>query len=422
MVSIKYCTFPTAPLPDGFIWAFVAHVFTNPSSSTMSGLEVTGVVSSIISAFDSCMELFKRMRAKRKRQRQKSAKLTEEEQDLHSSLQRGPREIRAEYDRGVTRLGHRFEVGDPMAHSRLARTLFVLNTGLLNIIAHALSDDPKACRMSRSSLLGLSEAAKTDTIGVLDQLSKRLTSSSNITIQPQLPSTHKRQRRAKEDHQHGSESKQAIIPFLQKQKKRPGPNPIVRGAWVRSKSGSSIVASNVGNSRQGKHKKNHSATSLPKMTKLAPRNSTEVDQNPPCDYHSKDSASNVGGLSNEDPLVQRLQGRPSEPEMWVSSPEAFDSGFAPPQLPRIPIERPVPSQKPRPPSVATFRTASTKVGEIPENRWGDRLPLPWDQRPMPYVLPPPIDPDLGKRKTRGFKLWWKKYGKGDKAGNTVSEG
>jgi hypothetical protein len=79
--------------------------------------------------------------------------------------------------------------------------------------------------------------------------------------------------------------------------------------------------------------------------------------------------------------------------------------------------------RPRPPSVATFLTASTKIGEIPEHRWlphhndtnpdSSRLPLPWDnqqrllqKKPLPYIIPPRLEDDLApKRKGRGFKFW-----------------
>src|SRR5947207_14599502 len=139
------------------------------ASATMSGLEVTAVVSSIIAAFGSGMDLFKKMRAKAKAKKQDKhgAKLTPDDLRLRQSLRCGPQQIRAEYDKNVARLGHRFQIGDPIAHSSLAQTLVGLNTGLVKILKHALSEDSKAREMSKKSLLGLSELATADTINAL---------------------------------------------------------------------------------------------------------------------------------------------------------------------------------------------------------------------------------------------------------------
>jgi hypothetical protein len=66
--------------------------------------------------------------------------------------------------------------------------------------------------------------------------------------------------------------------------------------------------------------------------------------------------------------------------------------------------------------VATFLTASTKIGEIPEYR------LPWDDRPLPYVIPPPLEPEPVKRKTRGFKSWWKSGSREERSAKSEVQG
>lgn len=64
-------------------------------------------------------------------------------------------------------------------------------------------------------------------------------------------------------------------------------------------------------------------------------------------------------------------------------------------------------QQVRPPSMMTFMTASTKIGEIPEHRLPGR-DLNIEQQavtPMPYVIPDMLEPK--KRSGRGLKFWKK---------------
>ena len=135
----------------------------------MSSVEVTAVVASIVSAFASGMDIFRRMKAKErpKKSRKKPERLTEDERRLQNSLQRRPKEIRAEYDRNLARTGHRFAVGDSTAQTSLNHTLLILNTGLIQILSHALSDDTQAQALSRRSLLNLSETAAADAVRAL---------------------------------------------------------------------------------------------------------------------------------------------------------------------------------------------------------------------------------------------------------------
>lgn len=62
---------------------------------------------------------------------------------------------------------------------------------------------------------------------------------------------------------------------------------------------------------------------------------------------------------------------------------------------------------PRPVSMMTFMTASTKIGEIPDHHLPDRLLTQEEQDriPMPYVLPDLLEQP--KRKNRGLKFWKK---------------
>ncbi|KAI9817740.1 MAG: hypothetical protein M1827_000859 [Pycnora praestabilis] len=147
----------------------------------MSGVEVAAVVTSIIAAFSSGIDIFRRVRGK---PRTKNANNTEpayeEELQLSRSLKRGPHQIRREYEQDLLSLGDRFASGDVVAQASLADTLLKLNTGLVNIISSFLSSDRDAVQLDLRSLTSLSESSRADTINTLGQLSRRLSQSSVI--------------------------------------------------------------------------------------------------------------------------------------------------------------------------------------------------------------------------------------------------
>ena len=388
----------------------------------MSAVEVAAIVTSIIAAFSSGMNVLKRMRVRQKTRKQdkQAAIPTQDELRVEKSLLRGPRQIRAEYDKNVTRLGHRFEIGDPIANNSLAHTLIVLNTGLVNILNHALSGDSKAREMSKRSLLGLSELAAADTINALAQLNRRLASATSLAVQPQpQPSTPRRRKGKvpKEKDQTLTSLKTSSSPMT-KEKKRPEADPLARGGWIRSKSGTSVVSSGSSTPRPANQTSNHSSFSLaktpsPSHPDLTASNLQLIQSNPLCPSGTQFLPPQHVSEDHKHQAQTRMSLRLEEPDILLASPDVFNSDLAPPRPPKIPIERPVSTRRPRPPSVATFLTASTKIGEIPEHRWLDRPTLPWDNRPLPYVIPPPLEPEPAKRKPRGFRSWWKNHGRAD---------
>jgi hypothetical protein len=397
----------------------------------MSGVEVAAIVASILSAFGSGMDMFKRMRAKQKARKQdkQGAKLTQEELQLQKSLSCGPQQIKAEYEKNVIRLGHRFKVGDAPAQTSLAHTLLVLNTGLANIIHHALSEDSKAREMLKRSLLGLSELAAADTLNTLGQLNKRLTSVPGPAIQTQpLHRTPNRRKRKPQKKKDQTSSASRISSPQPKEKKRPGPDPLARGGWVRSKSGTSAVSSGSPTPRSAKQSNNHSSFSLGTDASLSRSEPTTRDphllqSNPPCTCGSHVLAPRYevdNNNNNKHHPHPNGPPQPHEPDLLLASPDVFNTDFLPPRPPKIPLERPTSNRKPRPPSVATFATASTKIGEIPEHRQLGRPALSWDNRPLPYVIPPLLEPEPAKRKARGFKSWWKSHGRADPYTETES--
>lgn len=432
----------------------------------MPSVEVTAVVASIVSAFASGMDIFKRMKAKQrpKRSSQKPYRMTEEEWQLQSSLQHRPREIRAEYDRNLVRFGSRFAIGDSTAQTSLNHTLLILNTGLIQILSHALSNDTKAQALSRRSLLELSEAAAADALQALELLQSRLSSTPQLTLTAP-PSPDKKARGKGEEASKGAVSskktrpahKPRSKPFSITERKRPGPDPLVRGAWVRSKSGTSVITASSSSSETITPKvfdlKAKSASlvpydmSLPHLsyhrTKSSPSHSSRPNHDRSLDIPRED---NFSYLDQSTPSYvtfpeQRQHHFPNrQPSLLLASPEVFNDpqttplqspARPPPPPPKIPLQTSSPSHntrllpvhiRPRPPSVATFLTASTKIGEIPEHRWVNhhnnhdnsspaRPPLPWEkyqhhQQPLPYTIPPRLEDEPSpKRKGKGFRFW-----------------
>ncbi len=424
----------------------------------MSSVEVTAVVASIVSAFASGMDIFKRMKAKQrpKKGRNKPDRLTEEEWQLQNSLQDRPREIKAEYDRNLARLGNRFAVGDSTAQTSLNHTLLILNTGLIHILSHALSSDTKAQALSRRSLLSLSENAAADAVRALEQLEGRLSLTSHLTLTaPSAPNKKPRKKgegtsKARAAHKPRSKS------FPTAERKRPGPDPLVRGAWVRSKSGTSVVTSSISSSGISAPKivdlKAVSTSLLPyglslprfshnRIKSLPSHPSRQSHERPP-DHHRKESFSYLDHsppsyVASSEQKQQHCPDR--QPSLLLASPAVFTDiqtisslspCLPPPPPPKIPLQNPIPSQdtalsaprmRIRPSSVATFMTASTKIGEIPEHRWLNhhsnnnsdpaRPTLPWEEqqyakKPLPYTIPPRLeDEPTPKRKGLGFKFW-----------------
>ena len=183
------------------------------------------------------MDLFRRMSGKKPKRKGREPTYSEQELWLRDSLEQRPREIKESYSKSVARLGHRFEDGDSRAHTSLAHTLLVLNSGLINLINEALSMDSKKKDLSQRSLLTLSELAAAETLNALSQLSVRLSSRSQFHLP--APKTHARDAKVKE-------SKPKRTQEESSSRKRPPPLPLpllVRGGWVRPKTGSIVSSS-----------------------------------------------------------------------------------------------------------------------------------------------------------------------------------
>lgn len=385
----------------------------------MGGIDVASVVTSIVSAFGSGMDIFHRLSRKPRKTNARLPRPAEEEEWLRQSLKSRPVEIRHEFDQQVAKFGRKFEVGDAASQSSLAHTLLVLNTGLINLINHALSGDPKTISTSRRTLYNLSETAAVDTMTALGQLSSRL------SLAPPTRTTLELKENRKPGEKHGHRDRQpASTGTSSKQAKRPPPTPLLaRGGWVRSKSGSSVVSGTTARKARTEHAERHNRTksesALPKPPSRlsSPKKKRAETRSENSTSPSRSSNDRAESTSGRDRPIEHL--RPQrQPSMLIVPADFFENIHetkenhmpqqSPPRPPKIPLERrPVaPQTRIRPTSTMTFMTASTKIGEIPESRWADRelSSAELHSKPMPYTIPPPLEP-IEQRKKKGFKFW-----------------
>ncbi|KAI9724809.1 MAG: hypothetical protein M1812_000085 [Candelaria pacifica] len=338
----------------------------------MSNLEVNAVVTSIISAFSSGIDVLRRVRNNRRTEKTKE-NASHEELRLTKSLQKGSRAISKEYERDYDHLGPQFAVGDGelmsnrellptangkysevIAQASLADTLLKLNTGLVRIISAFLSSDPKNVQLDLRSLTELSDNSRKEALDALGQLYSRL-STSATAVQQQVTRDVKPR-----SPDHGSQSNTSL-PFKNKYKaKESGSMPItggvlpslvnsvistsmpippqrIRGAWVRQRrsSASSSMTTISADAR--------SSAAPSRIVAIAPTSTRKTPISPPINSTPSD--------------------RPA-PTL-----------FTPKKAPPVPV-KPAALKSPSPmcllkasPSVYSFASDSTKLGEIPQHKW-----------------------------------------------------
>ena len=419
----------------------------------MAGTEVSSVIRDILDAFHYGSNIFKTKGRKHRRRHSEPANANVEKR-IHESFSQRPHEIKQTYEKSVAKHGQRFEVGDSTSQTSLAQILLVLNTGLIRLLNHALSND-KSRSQSQSGIFNLSETAALDTLTALSELNLRMASTSKIDQRLLVPS------RATEP-----EDRRKSRPRAQscsQQSKRPPPSPLVHyGGWVRSKTDPSLVSIVVSSKAK---KTDQKRTSASRSQSVAPSKSSsnlpEVkhrEKKSPSPSYSQLAEKTVADLKpRPKPKPEHLQAKLAQsnnddkvgaggpilrhPSMYIVPAEFFDMfpqpsvgqyqaqkldtmQVLPPRPPKVPLHsRPQQPQydqhtqnfpanrfegRIRPPSMMTFMTASTKIGEIPEHRLPDRLLTEEQQEeiPMPYVVPDMLEPPK-RRGGRGLKFWKK---------------
>lgn len=167
----------------------------------MEDASVSNCVLSIIASFTSGLDVFSKLRLRRKKKRNARAANGDgvQELQLSKSLRRGATDIHSEYERDLTVVGHGFATGDGslryssmaystisdtttgVAQASLAETLIRLNSGLVGIIASFLTrdrNDKNELRLDYRSLIDLSEQSRKEAVGTLQQLFQRMSQTN----------------------------------------------------------------------------------------------------------------------------------------------------------------------------------------------------------------------------------------------------
>jgi hypothetical protein len=268
------------------------------------------------------------------------------------------------------------------AQNSLAEILLRLNAGLVSIIASFLHRDSKnGLDLDYKSLTDLSEVSRVQTIGVLRQLYQRLLSKQ---VPQALPSARsgKEQRKVKpKKSSHRTSSKHTKIR-----------HPTLARVLIENSSVPSQIALVRPSENPKKHRpRSHSRTSSePPQPHLRPSPAASlpnlsISPTPPPPYFpsdplplqeqhlAKQPRHHRSGASLNKPRTQ-LKHKPSTP---LPSPLRHDHipTTTHPTQTKSPTD--LRDKRPRPEtfySIASARTGSTKLGEIPMHRWAE----PWD--------------------------------------------
>ncbi|KAL6250672.1 hypothetical protein RBB50_002975 [Rhinocladiella similis] len=374
----------------------------------MGGVDVSSIVSSIITALGSGLDVFHRLSGKKRKSHARLPRPSEEEEWLRQSLETGPVQIRNEYDQSVAKHGNRFEVGDEIAHSSLAHTLLVLNTGLVNLINHTLSGGSRQKGVSRKTLYVLSETAALDTMTALGQLSSRLSVARPLGP-PAGAGEDKHGIRTGHHKKHKASGSPATST-----PSRPPPSPLlVRGGWVRSKSGSSVVSAAAARKARGslpqKHSRSKSDSSLSRSNKAEVRK--DDDKVNKSSSWADERKERHERRPSDETKSQRQQSMLLVPSDFFHQLDADLQQQPPPRPPKIPLDskdsRRLRRREGRPVSTMTFMTTSTKIGEIPESRFqGQAYSVGAKVGGVTTALHPSLEAGQ-PRKRKGFKFWKK---------------
>ncbi|TVY28678.1 hypothetical protein LHYA1_G002412 [Lachnellula hyalina] len=133
----------------------------------MSGLEVLAAVTSIVSAFNGSLSLYRSWRDKRT-----DRVADEENHKLECSLYTGATTIQQEYERYSTRLGPRFSSGDDDCQSQLAQYVTYFQYAIETLTAESHSRGMQL--PSVANILAVSETTRIGVVGILEEQYQRM--------------------------------------------------------------------------------------------------------------------------------------------------------------------------------------------------------------------------------------------------------
>ncbi|KAH7036374.1 hypothetical protein B0J12DRAFT_607254 [Macrophomina phaseolina] len=364
-------------------------------------------VLAIVAAFTNGLDVFKRLRERRRRR--KSAKKPHratpahvepsgDELQLSNSLRQSPVDIQRHYESNYAAVGERFAQGDAIAHASLTEVLLKLNSGLVAIIGAFLNHGKNDRHPDYKSLTNLSDASRAEAIDALGQLYQRLSQSHIVLdrIRPKCPSCgshHHQDCASSQPRQRGGNSSAKRLP----------------GAKPKHRRSQTELVMVVRRPRNGsKHRSSSRSNSSTALSTKSQRSSTNT------------SAASSASTPVTSPLPSPDPPRPALPRSHSQQPPAppakphhlqhHPAKQQPPQPPRhISKEQPTPSRTPvhhympdpsasamnlnnhpayrnnndlaamqNPPSLYSFSSDSTKLGEIPMRKWA----VPFDYAAM----------------------------------------
>lgn len=382
------------------------------------------------------------------------------------TLRMRSKDVRQKYEFGVAKHGVAFEQGDSTAQIKLAQALMAFQTGLVQIFDLPLSNDHKQRAHARKITMSLSARATEETTTILSELEVRLTAASALEVfmpSPRLKSsvTTRPPPSPKSGFENaGNRTRPARRPS-------PTPKLDKRGGWVRSRDNPSVVTvvpaakttkstpRSTSSSRSsdtgaelskrspsaGYKVPERSASPRDKKTQLAQKAAGKVkhvkSHPAPSPAFQDDSADMNRALARVDvphspPMYSRRapDGRAEvqrPPSMYIVTSDFLNNlpahtsaathedvrsqqppppprPYKPPQLRAEPHATTYVEIRPRPSSMMTFMTASTRLGEVPTHRRPDYVMAreEIEARPVPYVLPPLLEP---ARERRRFRFW-----------------
>lgn len=436
----------------------------------MAESEVSSIIGNILDAFQNGANVFRGTARKHKRRSSGTSHADEDKITLDSLSQR-PQEIKRTYDSLVAVHGRSFEIGDSSAQTTLAQILLVFNTGLIKLLNHVLSDDKKSRSHARSAVYSLSETAAMDALIALSELDHRLTTIAKLNAKLSGQSKVNDAATLRKPRSRSSSSSQPMAtrrppptPRLQnggwvRSKSDPSSVSVVVASKTKKgdqRKGSPSNSPTMSTLTTATPKAKEHASPPPRYSQLAPRSPPPQPRPKPVHLQSYPAST----LTAVPETVERHLVR--HPSMYIVPSDFFhafpasstfkdesqpttrplSSPSVPPKVPihsrprqtQIPTQPGIPDssqsedqptilkehnspqqvlssrnvhRQPRPVSMMTFMSASTKLGEIPDHRLPDRILTQEEQGqiPMPYVVPDMLEPQ--KRKNRGLKFWKK---------------
>ncbi|KAF2838558.1 hypothetical protein M501DRAFT_934574 [Patellaria atrata CBS 101060] len=344
----------------------------------MAEAEVHRSVSSIIAAFVNGLDVFKKLRERRRKKKSKHnstyhhTRVDENSRDelsLSNSLRKGPTDIQRAYEKGVHGAGESYMRGDAIAQSSLAETLLKLNTGLVSIIASFLGHSRHDVDLDYKSLTSLSDISRVEALSSLEQLYKRVSQSKVNLYQlhlshshgaatrhghrgPDLEIAYKHRRKRTSEKPSPSDSKTAIITKFPAKGSSTNQLVMVRPRARRTSSSTSASTSTEA-SPASTASFPFQAHSPPYPSPHFPQSLIMVSKDRPSSHHR----------SHTSPAVITIQPpKPHSPEKVQPPP--------PKSTPVVPGPVAVPRRQDKPTfSMMTFASDSTKLGEIPMRKW-----------------------------------------------------